>query len=92
MYVNVQIGRAAAPHPFRTMNKEIRRGMRLQITGTLRQAWALFVGDPRAAAKGRRDRLAGRVEEQRGVSRQAADRQLEEFMRRNRKWWDPTER
>jgi uncharacterized protein YjbJ (UPF0337 family) len=74
------------------MNKERRHGILLQLTGSMRQVWALFIGDPRAAAKGRRDLLAGRVEEQRGVSRQAADRQLEEFMRRNRKWWDLTER
>jgi uncharacterized protein YjbJ (UPF0337 family) len=70
------------------MNNEIRRGIWLQLTGTLRQAWACVIADPRAAAKGRRDRLAGRVEEQRGLSKQAADRQLAEFMHRNRKWWD----
>ena len=37
--------------------------------------------DPLAVAAGARDQLAGRIQEQCGISKQQGDRQLEDFMR-----------
>jgi uncharacterized protein YjbJ (UPF0337 family) len=54
----------------------------------MKEVWGALSGDPYASAAGRRDRLAGKIQEQRGLSRQKADRQLEDFMTRNRNWWD----
>ena len=74
------------------MNRDRRQGILMQISGTLKQGWGMLARDPRTAADGRRDRLAGKIQEQRGYSREEADRQLDEFMRRNRKWSDLSRR
>ena len=58
----------------------------------MKQQWGAFTLDPLAVAAGTLDRRAGRVQEQRGISRQEADRQLEDFMSRNRNWWDLSSR
>jgi len=49
--------------------------------------WKPF-DDPLAVAAGTRDRLAGRIQEQSGIAKQEAHRQLEDFMNRNRNGWD----
>ncbi len=70
------------------MNRDRVQGLSKRVGGRLKETWGAIVRDPRAMAAGRRDQIAGRVQEQRGLSRQRADRQLEEFMRRNRNWSD----
>jgi len=45
-----------------------------------------------AIARTERDRLAGRIEAQRGISKQEADRQREYFMSRNRNGWNLSRR
>lgn len=70
------------------MNRDRVQGLSKRVAGRLKQTWGALVRDPRTAADGRRDQLAGRAQEQRGLVRQKADRQLEEFMRRNRNWSD----
>lgn len=70
------------------MNRDRLQGNWKQISGKLQEHWGALTDDPLTAAAGRRDRLAGRVLEQRGISKQQADRQLEDFLVRNRNWWD----
>lgn len=70
------------------MNRDQFEGNCKQLGGTLKQLWGSLAHDPRAVAAGARDRLLGRLQEQRGASKQQADRQLEDFLRRNRRWWD----
>jgi len=70
------------------MNQDRIHGMCIQVSGTLKEYWGRLAGDPRAVAAGKSDRFAGRILEQRGISAQEADRQLADFMRRNRNWWD----
>ena len=72
------------------MNQERIHGICLQLSGALKERWGRISGDTRAMAAGKGDRFAGRILEQRGISAQEADRQLDEFMRRNRNWWDLT--
>jgi uncharacterized protein YjbJ (UPF0337 family) len=74
------------------MNRDRLQGICLQFSGRLKEHWGKLNEDPRAVAAGTRDQLAGRIQEQRGLSRQDADRQLEDFMRRNRNWWNLTGR
>ena len=64
----------------------------MQFRGTLKKHWGRLSGNPRAVAAGKSDQFAGRILEQRGLSAQEADRQLEDFMRRNRNWWDLSSR
>lgn len=74
------------------MNRDRVEGSCRQIGGRLKEAWGRLNHDPVIVAAGRRDRLAGRVQERRGISRQLSDRQLDDFMRRNRNWWNLTGR
>lgn len=74
------------------MNRDRLYGIWKQFTGKVKEQWGTLTGDPVAAAAGRRDRLLGRIQEQRGISKQEADRQLSDFMRRNRNWWDLSRR
>ena len=70
------------------MNRDQFQGNCKQLSGKLKQLWGSLAQSPDAAAAGARDRMIGRLQEQRGASKQQADRQLEDFLRRNRKWWD----
>ncbi len=70
------------------MNQNRFHGICMQFSGTLKEQWGRLAGDARAVATGKNDRYTGRILEQRGISAQEAERQLEEFMRRNRNWWD----
>lgn len=70
------------------MNIDQFRGTCRQFRGRLKQSLGVLIADPVMEADGLRDRLDGRILEQRGVSQQEADRQLQEFMSRNRRWWD----
>ena len=69
------------------MNRDRFHGICKQFSGKLKQQWGTLTDDPLAVAAGARERLAGRIQEQRGSAKQAADRQLAEFMSRNRNWW-----
>ena len=64
------------------MNRDRFDGIWKQAHGKLRQLWGMLSGDPRAVTAGARDQLEGRNQEQRGISRQEADRQLEEVRER----------
>ena len=70
------------------MNQDRIHGMCMQVGGTLKECWGRLTGDTSAVTAGKSDRFAGRILEQRGISAQEADRQLADFMRRNRNWWD----
>ena len=74
------------------MNRDRLGGNWKQFSGRVKQQWGALTGDPLAAAAGTRDRILGGIQEQRGISRQEADRQLEDFMNRNRNWWHLTGR
>lgn len=74
------------------MNRDRLRGVCRQFGGKVKERWGTLTGDSLAAAAGTRDQLAGRIQEQRGIAKQEADRQLEDFMNRNRNWWDLSKR
>lgn len=70
------------------MNQDRIQGICRQLIGTLKQRWGKLSGDSGALTAGTADRIAGRIREQRGVSKELADRQLADFLRRNRNWWN----
>lgn len=74
------------------MNRDRFHGIWMQVMGKAKERWGMLTGDPLAVAAGTRDRVAGRILEQRGISKQEADRQLEDFMSRNRNWRDLSRR
>ena len=66
------------------MNQDRLHGSLKQFRGKLREQWGTLTGDPYAVAAGARDRLLGEIQEQRGASKEEADRQLRDFMKRSR--------
>ena len=74
------------------MNQDRIQGICMQLSGQLKEQWGRLAHDPRAVTAGKGDRFAGRIREQRGIAAQEADQQLEDFMRRNRNWWDLSRR
>jgi uncharacterized protein YjbJ (UPF0337 family) len=74
------------------MNQDRIHGIWKQFGGKIKERWGMLTEDPLAVAAGRHDRLAGRAQEQRGISKQEAARQLEDFRSRNRNWRDLSRR
>ncbi len=70
------------------MNRDRSYGLWKQLHGKAERLWGRLTNDPRAIAAGAHEQLEGRHQEQRGISKQEADRQLEDFFSRNRNWWD----
>jgi uncharacterized protein YjbJ (UPF0337 family) len=70
------------------MNRDRSDGIWKQAHGRVKQLWGTLIHDRIAIDDGAREQIEGRNQEQRGISKQEADRQLEEFLSRNRNWWD----
>ena len=70
------------------LNRDCIEGVCRQVAGRFVKRWGTLTRNTDAVAAGTHAQLIGRIQEQRGLSKQAADRQLEEFLRRNRNWWD----
>ena len=66
------------------MNRDRMVGICTQFKGRLKE---LSI-DPLSAAAGRRDRIAGRIQEQRGIAKEETERDLKDFLARNRNWRD----
>lgn len=70
------------------MNLDRLLGTWLQLRGKMKESWGTLIGDPHAIDAGARDQLLGRIQEQRGTSKEEAERQLTDFIKRNRDWSD----
>ena len=74
------------------MNRDRLLGIWKQFRGKAQERWGTLTGDPLAIDAGAGDQLLGRIQEQRGASKEEADRQLTDFMKRNRDWSDLSRR
>jgi uncharacterized protein YjbJ (UPF0337 family) len=74
------------------MNRDRLLGTWRQFRGTVKEQWGTLTGDPNAVAAGARDRLLGEIQVRRGASKEEADRQLRDFMKRCRNWSDLSRR
>ena len=68
------------------MNRDLIEGLLKRVSGTLRERWGLLTSDRLSIVAGRCEQLVGLAQARRGSERQRADRELGEFMRRNREW------
>lgn len=68
------------------MNRDRLSGICTQFKGGLKEGWGRVRGDPTSILAGKRDRLAGRILEQRGIVKEATERDLNDFLCRNRNW------
>ena len=73
------------------MNRDRLEGKWKQLSGRWRERWGWLTEDQLSVVAGKHNQLAGRYQEQYGVAKEDGERQLRDFLRRNRDW-DPSRR
>ena len=73
------------------MNRDRVEGNWKQFSGSVRAQWGRLTGDESGVNAGKRNRLAGSIQELQGLSKEESERQLKEFLYRNRDW-NPSKR
>lgn len=63
------------------MNWDQIEGKWKQMSGKVREKWGKLTDDDLTAISGRRDQLVGKVQERYGLAKQAAEKQVDEFIR-----------
>jgi uncharacterized protein YjbJ (UPF0337 family) len=63
------------------MNWDQIEGNWKQFKGKVKEKWAALTDDDLTAIQGRRDQLAGRLQERYGYAKDRAERELDEFAR-----------
>ena len=71
------------------MNNDRITGMWKQLSGALKEQWGTLTSDQSCVVAGRRERLAGRTQEQCGIMKDESRIQLRNFLHRHRHW-NPT--
>jgi len=61
------------------MNWDQIEGNWKQFKGRVKEKWAKFTDDDLDKIEGRRDRLAGKLQEKYGIAKEEAEKQLKEF-------------
>ncbi len=64
------------------MNKDILAGKWKQLRGEVKKAWGDLTDDDLDVIDGQRDKLAGKLQEKYGWSRENADREIDKFVER----------
>ncbi|HLF75331.1 MAG TPA: CsbD family protein [Anaerolineales bacterium] len=64
------------------MNTDVLEGKWKQLRGEIRETWGELTDDELDQIAGKRDKLAGILQEKYGWSREEADRQIDDFLRR----------
>ncbi len=62
------------------MNRNILEGNWKQIRGTIREKWGELTDDELDQIAGKRDKLAGLLQERYGYTQMEAERQIDEFL------------
>lgn len=66
------------------MNQDQAVGKWQQAKGKIKQQWGKLTDDDLTVLEGRRDQLAGKIQERYGIAKEEAERQVREFRDRNR--------
>ena len=69
------------------MNGERFAGIWLQLAGRMNETWGELTGDPLRAATGRRDQIFGKARQRSGIAKEDSERQMTDFLTRNRDWY-----
>jgi uncharacterized protein YjbJ (UPF0337 family) len=64
------------------MNTDILEGKWKQLRGEIRETWGELTDDELDQIAGKRDKLAGRLQEKYGWSKDEAERQIDDFVRK----------
>lgn len=70
------------------MNRNILEGNWKQIRGTIREKWGELTDDELDQIAGKRDKLAGVLQERYGYTQMEAERQIDDFLNS----WEDTDR
>ena len=65
------------------MNQDVLEGNWKQLRGKIRQRWARLTEDQLNVIDGKREQLAGKIQELYGLTRDEVDRQIHEFEQQN---------
>ena len=68
------------------MNRDRVAGSWKQLSGNMQERWSRLVGDEAGVSAAKYTQLAGSVQVRHGVSTEESERQLREFLSRNRDW------
>jgi uncharacterized protein YjbJ (UPF0337 family) len=63
------------------MNKDTLEGNWKQLKGKVRAKWGQITDDEIDVINGRRQELAGKLQERYGMAREQADREIDEFLK-----------
>jgi uncharacterized protein YjbJ (UPF0337 family) len=63
------------------MNWDVFKGNWKQFKGNVKQQWGKLTDDDLTAIEGKRDELAGRLQERYGFSKDQAERELDQFVK-----------
>jgi uncharacterized protein YjbJ (UPF0337 family) len=64
-----------------SMNWDQIEGKWKQASGKIREKWGKLTDDDLTVINGRRDQLVGRIQERYGLAKEAAEKQVDEFVR-----------
>jgi uncharacterized protein YjbJ (UPF0337 family) len=62
------------------MNWDMIEGQWKQFKGRARQAWSKLTDDDLANLNGKREQLAGKIQERYGIQKQEAERQIDDWL------------
>jgi uncharacterized protein YjbJ (UPF0337 family) len=62
------------------MNRDIFGGKWKQLRGSIKQKWGELTDDELDQIEGRRDKLAGKLQEKYGYTKQEAEREIDHFL------------
>ena len=71
------------------MNWDRIQGNWKQAAGKAKEQWGKLTDDDFALIAGRRDELAGKIQERYGVAKDEAERQLAAWELKAKDWWSP---
>ena len=65
------------------MNKDIIEGNWNQLKGKVKEQWGKLTDDDLDVIGGKKEQLLGKIQERQGISRNEAEKQLEEWQKHN---------
>lgn len=65
------------------MNEDQVKGNWMQFKGKMKEQWGKLTDDDFDVAEGKRDQLAGRIQERYGVAKEEAEKQVDDWQTRN---------
>ena len=68
------------------MNWDQVQGNWMQVKGKVKEQWGKLTDDHLDVIRGRRDQLAGKIQEAYGIGKEEAERQIESFEARYASW------